>query len=72
MSALLLPLKVLGWATVGLALGAGWKIGAYLVNAAMADESVQRFMRDFQCQAGSAEEAGEPLWARKFDKFSEG
>ncbi len=62
MSMLLLPIKVLGWATVGLALGAGWKIGSYLVNAAMADENVQRFMRDFTCQTGRAEEAGEPLW----------
>jgi hypothetical protein len=71
MSMLLLPIKVLGWATVGVALGAGWKLGSYLVNAAMADENIKRFMRDFTCQAGSGAEGGEPLWARKFPKFSD-
>lgn len=71
MNPLLFPIKMFGWAAAGVALGVGWKLGSYLLNAAMADENVKRFMRDFTCQAEGRGEGGEPLWARKFEKFSD-
>jgi hypothetical protein len=71
MNPLLFPIKMFGWVAAGVALGVGWKLGSYLLNAAMADENVKRFMRDFTCQAEGGGEGGEPLWARKFEKFSD-
>jgi hypothetical protein len=38
MSILLLPLKIIGYGAAGLALGAGWKIGTYLAESAIARE----------------------------------
>ncbi len=72
MKLLLLPVKVFGWAVAGMAIGVGWKLGTYLVNAATADENVKGFMRMFECSSGRTEETSEPIWARKFPKFSDG
>lgn len=70
MSILLFPLKVVGLIGAGAALGVGWKLGSYLVDAAMADENVKRFFRDLgcACSESDAQEQGEPLWKRKFEK----
>ncbi|MBI5248645.1 MAG: hypothetical protein HY912_04055 [Desulfomonile tiedjei] len=67
MSVLLLPIKMLGFVAAGFALGVGWKLGSYLVNAVMANESLNDFSEDSggRCNEGSERE-GEPLWKRKF------
>ncbi len=69
MSVILLPIKMVGFVAAGLALGVGWKLGSYLVNAVMADENVKKFTQDFKgaCGSWAAQEQGEPLWKRKFD-----
>jgi hypothetical protein len=38
MSILLWPVKLLGLAATGVVLGAGWKLGSYLVDSAMANK----------------------------------
>jgi hypothetical protein len=40
---LLLPVKLLGWTAVGLALGVGWKLGSHLVGVAMGEENLLCF-----------------------------
>jgi len=64
----LLPLRILGWAAAGLAMGVGWKVGTYLVDTAMGDTRVAEFIEELkskcQCEA-------EPLWKRRFSRFTE-
>lgn len=62
-----LPVKLFGWAAVGAALAAGWKLGSYLLEAAMGDESACSVSR-----RSKEKEAGkeEPLWKRRFSKVS--
>jgi len=68
-SLIMLPLRILGWAAVGFALGAAWKLGSYLV---------EEVMREFPENQGStsgpgpaAGSEGEPLWRRKYSKVSD-
>lgn len=65
--ALLFPFKILGWAAAGLALGAGWKVGSYLVNQLANDPSVKDFLSSISATDKPAEE---PLWKRRFSKIS--
>jgi len=65
---LLLPVKLLGWAAVGAALAAGWKLGSYIVDRVLADEKMCSFLD--RMKEKEATEA-EPLWKRKFSKVSQ-
>ncbi len=71
-SFLLFPIKILGWAAAGFALGAGWKVGSHVVKTVMQDENVQQFFQDVKAKskkAGKPTEQGDPLWKRRFDDF---
>lgn len=65
--AALLPLKMLGWAAAGVALGVGWKVGCYLVEKVAEDPSVKDFLSSLPSIGCSSEE---PLWKRRFTKVS--
>ncbi|MFH1116816.1 MAG: hypothetical protein V1792_23110 [Pseudomonadota bacterium] len=64
---LLLPLRILGWAAAGVALGVGWKVGSHLVETAMSDPRVKEFIGSLKSEC-KAEEA--PLWKRKYSRLS--
>jgi hypothetical protein len=64
----LFGLKLLAWAAAGMALGAGWKLGCYLVDMAMGGPESGHW---FECPEGEKESEEEPLWKRKFSKVSE-
>jgi hypothetical protein len=64
----LLPIKLLGWATAGIALGVGWKVGTYLVDTAMGDTRVTEFIERMKLKCEREEE---PLWKRQFSRFSD-
>ncbi|AFM26434.1 hypothetical protein [Desulfomonile tiedjei] len=71
-SFLLFPIKILGWAAAGFALGAGWKAGSHVVKTIMQDENVQQFFQDVKGKgqnAGAPSGQADPLWKRKFDAF---
>ncbi len=65
--AALLPLKVLGWAAAGVALGVGWKVGCYLVEKVANDPDVKDFLSSIPPACKVSEE---PLWKRRFSKVS--
>ncbi len=65
---LLFPVKFLGFAAVGFALGAGWKLGTYLVDVALDQETRDRF---FECTGLAQGSAEAPLWKRSYSKVSE-
>ncbi|MDQ7784516.1 MAG: hypothetical protein RDU20_16645 [Desulfomonilaceae bacterium] len=64
----LLPIKLLGWAAVGLALGAGWKLGTYVVEKAAGDPRMTDLMERMKGRCAGQET---PLWKRRFSRFSE-
>jgi len=64
----LLPLKILGWAAAGIAMGAGWRVGTYLVDTAMGDSRVKELVERLKCGCGGE---ATPLWKRQFTRFSE-
>ncbi len=64
----LLPIRILGWAAAGMALGVGWKVGTYLVDTAMGDTRVKDFLESLKCRCEGEEP---PLWKRRFSRFSE-
>gem|GEM_PF-1635467 len=41
-SSFVFPLRLLGWAALGFALGVGWKLGSHLVNATLGRERLLR------------------------------
>jgi hypothetical protein len=65
----LVPVKLLGWAATGLALGVGWKVGGYLADLALDKDKRAEFLKCFSCEE---EAPPEPLWKRKFTPVSEG
>jgi hypothetical protein len=67
-SLLLFPVKFLGFAAVGFALGAGWKLGSYLVDVALDQETRDQF---FECTKLGQKSAEEPIWKRSFSRVSE-
>lgn len=64
----LFPLRMLGWAAAGLALGVGWKLGSHLVDVAMGEKDLLWPWKSDE-QAPD-QEGDQPLWKRKFDKVS--
>ncbi|MEJ2715598.1 MAG: hypothetical protein P8182_00415 [Deltaproteobacteria bacterium] len=64
----LYPLKLLGWAAVGLALGAGWKLGSHLVDVAMGERELNWPKLG---ELVKPCETDQPLWKRRFTKISE-
>jgi hypothetical protein len=64
---LFFPLRMLGWASAGFALGVGWKLGSYLVNSVMQYDLWQKCMEPSDAPVS---DAAEPLWKRKFTKLS--
>jgi hypothetical protein len=52
---LLLPVKLLGWTAIGLALGVGWKLGSHLVGVAMGEENLLWFP-----ETGPSEKPNQP------------
>lgn len=62
------PLKLIGWATVGVGLAVGWKLGGLLYDMATDPETRDRLFEACGC---TAEEHGQPLWKRKYTKISE-
>jgi hypothetical protein len=52
---LLLPVKLLGWTAIGLALGVGWKLGSHLVGVAMGEENLLCFP-----ETGPSEKTDQP------------
>jgi len=67
-SLLLFPVKFLGLAALGFAMGAGWKLGSYLVDVALDQETRDRF---FECTNLGQESTEQPLWKRSYPKVSE-
>ena len=65
---LLFPVKFLGFTALGFALGAGWKLGSYLVDVALDQETRDRF---FECTGLGQSGPEEPLWKRSYSKVSE-
>lgn len=66
----LLPIsfRFVGWAAAGVALGAGLKLGSYLVDAAMGEKEIAwpNLPDWFKGNAG-----GDPLWKKEFGKISD-
>jgi hypothetical protein len=62
-SAFVIPLRILGWAALGFALGVGWKLGSHLVNATFGKE-------DLLCRTDEGQ-ALSSILTRKFDPISE-
>ncbi len=72
------PARVLAWAVSGIALGAGMKLGSYLVSATMGDKEIKwqeiadrigevpDRMVDYLSKARE-----EPLWKRQFGNVSD-
>jgi hypothetical protein len=67
-SLLLFPVKFLGFAALGFALGAGWKLGSYLVDVALDEETRDHFFECTNLGQGSTEQ---PIWKRSYPKVSE-
>jgi hypothetical protein len=61
-SAFVIPLRILGWAALGFALGVGWKLGSHLVNATFGKEGL--LCRTDEGQGSSS------ILMRKFDAIS--
>ena len=65
---LFLPIKALGWAAAGFAVGAaGWKLGVYLAEVALGEKEspvdrASKIIDDLK--------SNEPLWKRKFEPIS--
>ena len=63
-----IPLRLIGWAAAGVALGAGLKLGSYLVDAAMGEKEIKwpnmetLFPKDTD---------SDPLWRKQFTKISD-
>ena len=68
---LLFPLRLLGFAATGLVLGAGWKLGSHLVDVAMGEKELKWPDLEKICPREEGEKEPEPLWKRKFPRFSE-
>ncbi len=64
----LFPLRILGWAAAGVALGVGWKVGTHLVDTAMGDPRVKEFVNDLK---SACKEEEEPLWKRQYSRLSD-
>lgn len=65
---IILPVKLLGWAAAGVALGFGWQLGSYLVRTAAGDKHVKELIERIKCGCGSEDSQ---LWKRQFSKISE-
>ena len=63
-----IPFRLVGWAAAGVALGAGLKLGSYLVDAAMGEKEVKwpNLEGLFQKDTGH-----DPLWKKQFGKISD-
>jgi hypothetical protein len=68
MSLILLPVKFLGIAAAGLAFGAGWKLGSYLFDEAIANREI---LQEKASKLFEKLRAKEPIWKRQFSKVSE-
>ena len=66
---LLGSIKFLGLAAVGVALAAGWKLGSYLVDVCLDEETRDRFFEGVGSMCG--EEKEPPLWKRHFSRISD-
>lgn len=65
---ILFPLKLLALAAAGVAVGVGWKVGAYLGDVVTGEkEFAAPHVLDQLRQEGGCE----PLWKRKFSKVSD-
>jgi hypothetical protein len=61
-------LKLMGFAAAGIALGAGWKLGTYLVDTATGDTKANELIGRLKC---AIRDEKDPLWKRKFSRISE-
>jgi hypothetical protein len=65
---ILFPVKLLGLAAAGVAVGVGWKVGSYLGDVVIGERELKlpqvldRFRKD---------DSPEPIWKRKFSRVSE-
>ena len=65
---LIIPVRMLGLAAAGFALGAGWKLGSHVVDIAMGKKDLL-WPRCGENDAGKGE--GEALWRRKHSRITE-
>lgn len=63
-----LSIRLLGLAATGIALGAGWKLGTYLVDCAMGDTKANEAIERLK---GSVSGEKDPIWKRKFSRVSD-
>jgi hypothetical protein len=66
---LLGSVKLFGVAAAGVALAVGWKLGSYLVDVALDEETRDRFFERVGEACGEHQE--QPLWKRRFSRVSE-
>ena len=62
------PVRLLSWMALGIAVGAGWKVGSYLAETAIDEKG--RWWASVKDLVQWAQ-AEEPIWRRKFTKVSE-
>jgi hypothetical protein len=66
---LLGSVKFLGLAAAGVALAVGWKLGSYLVDVCLDEDTRDRFFEGVGNICG--EEKEPPLWKRQFSRISD-
>lgn len=67
----LIPLRLLGFAASGFALGVGWKLGSHLVDVAMGEKDLTwPKVPDAVTGVFESCKGQDPLWKRKFSKVS--
>jgi hypothetical protein len=64
----LMLLRFLGLTAAGFALGAGWKLGSHLVDAAMGEKDLFEGRPD---SGDTPDDSCDPLWRRRFAKISD-
>ncbi len=65
---LIFPVRLLGLAAAGFALGAGWKLGGHLLDVVAGKKDL---LWPKSGEQGSAASGNEALWKRRFSKVGE-